>query len=49
MGKMVRFDKPIVETPVLFNQQSVNLNKQYIDGTNSQKSSKPSFYLKLIR
>ena len=32
--KMVRFDKPSFETPVLFNQQSVNLNKQYIDGTN---------------
>lgn len=35
------------EKPVLFNQQSVNLNKQYIGAANTQKSSKPSLLSKV--
>ena len=45
--KMVRFDKPSFEKPVLFNQQSVNLNKQPITVAGDKASSKASLLSKI--
>jgi hypothetical protein len=44
---MVKFDKPSFEKPVLFNQQSVNLNKQPFAADGDKKSSKPSLFSKI--
>ena len=46
-GKMVKFDKPSFEKPVLFNQQSVNLNKQPITVSGDKASSKRSLFSKI--
>jgi hypothetical protein len=45
--KMVRFDKPSFEKPVLFNQQSVNLNKKFIRDSNDKGLSKSSLFSKI--
>ncbi len=46
-GRMVKFEKPSFEKPVLFNQQSVNLNKQPITASNDKTSSKTSLFSKI--
>ena len=46
-GGMVKFDKPSFEKPVLFNQQSVNLNKKPFTNSDDKTSSKPSLFSKI--
>ena len=46
-GRMVKFDKPSFEKPVLYNQQSVNLNKQPFAADGDKTSSKPSLFSKI--
>ena len=46
-GRMVKFDKPSFEKPVLFDQKSVNLNKKPFAADDDKKSSKPSLFSKI--